>query len=318
MTDEELRRLLACPYDSQPLTGSGDRLGCPGGHEFPVYRGIPVLLREDVRKTIPWQSFERVRERRDLSEGDWAPSEDQPVHPAVQRCVGAAGGSLYAGLSGKLRAYPIPEIRLAESTGELLLDVGCNWGRWSIAAARKGYRVVAVEPDVGLALTAQVVARQLQAETRVVVADARYLPFASQSFDRVFSYSVIQHFSKEDARLALGEVGRVLKPAGNALIQMPNKFGLRSAYHQLRARFRAPRIFDVRYWSPRELLGAFESGIGPSRLSVDGFFGLGIQPSDWRILPRRYWPLIAVSEMLRASGWFNRCADSLYISSVKR
>jgi ubiquinone/menaquinone biosynthesis C-methylase UbiE len=43
------------------------------------------------------------------------------------------------------------------------------------------------------------------------VGDARFLPFRAGSVDVVFSYSVVQHFSKDDASREIKEVGRVLQ-----------------------------------------------------------------------------------------------------------
>ena len=110
-----------------------------------------------------------------------------------------------------------------------------------------------------------------------MVADGRSLPFPNESFDTVFSYSVLQHFSKENVHRTLREIRRVLRVSGEAVIQMPNKFGIRSIYHQLRRIGQTERgIFHVRYWSPSELLATFERIVGPAKLSIDGFFGLGV------------------------------------------
>ena len=75
------------------------------------------------------------------------------------------------------------------------------------------------------------------------------LPFADETFDRVYSHSVLQHFSKPDARNTLGEVARTLKPGGVARIQMANKLGIRSLQHQFARGFTEPANFDVRYYS---------------------------------------------------------------------
>ena len=51
-------------------------------------------------------------------------------------------------------------------------------------------------------------------EARYVVADARRLPFADDTFDVVFSYGVLQHFSKSDVATSVDEIARVVKRSG--------------------------------------------------------------------------------------------------------
>ena len=63
---------------------------------------------------------------------------------------------------------------------------------------------------------------------------------------------------------------------------MANAFGFRSVYHMARRGFRTPAGFDVRYWSPPELKATFTKIVGPTRLTADCFFGLGLQWSDFR------------------------------------
>ncbi|MDF1551817.1 MAG: class I SAM-dependent methyltransferase [Deferrisomatales bacterium] len=53
--------------------------------------------------------------------------------------------------------------------------------------------------------------------------DARRLPFASDTFDVVFSNSTLDHFdSREEIVESLREIGRVLRPAGTLLITLDN------------------------------------------------------------------------------------------------
>jgi SAM-dependent methyltransferase/uncharacterized protein YbaR (Trm112 family) len=311
-----------CPRDKQPLQTIGRELICASGHKYPVVRGIPVLLLDEAEQTheCMGQSIARAKGEQPQPEDDWEPSPEHYVHYGVQLIVAAAGGAMYQSLRGKLRDYPIPDIRLACSAGQQLLDIGCMWGRWTISAARKGYLVTGIDPDLGCILTARKVARQLGIEARFIVADARYLPFPEGSFQGAFSYSVLQHFSKEDARLTIQEIGRILAADGKALIQLPNKFGIRSFYHQIR-QMHASSMFQVRYWSPKELLRTFNGLIGPSELSVDGFFGLGIQPSDIKIIPWHLKPIIIASETMRklshAVPPLTNLADSLYVTSTR-
>jgi SAM-dependent methyltransferase len=242
------------------------------------------------------------------------------LHPIVRGILGATSGNLYYPIRNQINHYPIPDIRLPSANhGETLLDIGCNWGRWCVAAARRGYKVVGIDPSFGALVVARHVLRQLGiTDVTFVCADGRYLPFLPDSFDAIFSYSVIQHFSKTDANIALTEIGRVLKSGGKSLIQMPNSLGIRSLYHQARRGFREPQAFEVRYWLPRELLRAFDETIGSSHLSVDGFFGLGIQASDLPYFLPHHRLVVRASEFLRHRVRFMLpFADSLYVESTK-
>ena len=149
--------------------------------------------------------------------------------------------------------------------------------------------------------------------------DARFLPFRASTFDVVFSYSVFQHLSKEDVRLAPPNVAYVLRAHGTAMIEMPNPFGLRSLYHQARRGFRKPRNFNVRYWTLGEMRRAFGEAIGPSSVIVDGYFGLGIQPANMEMFSPAHRFVVHVSEALRAVSKHVRFAayfaDSLYVIS---
>jgi SAM-dependent methyltransferase len=243
------------------------------------------------------------------------------VDPVVRYMVSQTCGNLYKPLVGKLSAYPIPELRLPTGGGESLLDIGCGWGRWSVAASRKGYRPVGIDPSLGAVLAARRVSDQLGTHGIFVVADARHLPFRADFFDIVFSYSVLQHFSKDNVNIALREVARVLKQGGTSLIQMANAAGIRSLQLQMRRRFKEARGFEVRYWTLPELRREFSRVIGPSSASVDGYFGLGLQRSDIGVLTVARRLLVHCSECLRRLStswkWMRYFADSLYIQSTR-
>jgi SAM-dependent methyltransferase len=309
------------------------------GHQYPVVNGVPVLLdygpqtmdlvecslrqaQQEVESgvidpyyidTIGISPEEKIGLKKLL------PETDNRIDPVVSFLVAATNGIAYKDLVGKLEEYPIPSLRLPPGNGQLMLDVGCNWGRWCIAAARMGYQVVGIDPSLGAILAAKRVAAQLGVTAQFVVGDARFLPFRTASIDVVFSYSVIQHFSREDAARAVQQIGRVLRPNGKSLIQMPATFGLRCLYHQARRRFREPRDFDVRYWSVPALRRLFTQAVGPTAFSVDCFFGIGLQASDVPLMPASYGAVIRASELLRAVSRIAPpliyAADSIYVES---
>ena len=322
---------LVCPRDLGELQREAGKLTCSAGHHYPIVDDIPVMLIEEAAATHESQgaTFERISgaEAPRASLGSSEPNREAAPPPAgavdayVQRFIVETCGNLYRPLVNRLTRYPIPELRLPSGSGGLMLDIGCNWGRWCVAAARKGYRPVGIDTSLEAILAARRVSCQLGAAASYVVADARYLPFRTNSFDMVFSYSVLQHFSKENAHMALGAAARVLKPGGICLVQMPNRYGLRCMYHQIGGWFREARRFQVRYWTVGELRNAFGRAIGPASVSVDGYFGLGVQRSDIDLLPLRYKCIVLASEALRRMSekapFMKYFADSLYVRSVR-
>jgi len=243
------------------------------------------------------------------------------IDPVVNVMLQATSGNLYKHLKGGLEYYPIPELRLRKGRGKRLLDIGCNWGRWSIAAARLGYQVTGIDPSLGAVMAARRVSANLGLDIKFVVGDARFSPFAEGSFDTVFSYSVLQHLDNPDLELCLKEVSRLLHRGGLSVIQMANKFGIRSIYHQAKKKLSTSSAFEVKYRKPSELKAMFSDSIGETSLEADCFFGLGIQRSDMGLMPLHYKAIIISSELLRLSSrlfpFLVIFADSLYMKSIK-
>jgi hypothetical protein len=127
--------------------------------------------------------------------------------------------------------------------------------------------------------------------------------------------------SEPDVEMVLLEVARVLKPGGISLIQMPNKLGLRCLYHQARRGFRPATGFEVRYWTLASLIETFGHCLGESKVSVDCFFGLGLQKVDAELLSTPKQALIGLSEFLKGLSknipLLTRIADSVFVLSRK-
>jgi SAM-dependent methyltransferase/uncharacterized protein YbaR (Trm112 family) len=339
----ELLKDLACPVDQLPLVRSGEELVCPAGHRYPVVQGVPVLLRSDVEQTIgiATQSLQLSRdwvaghrpdpyfietlgiseEERDQARAELKNSTNA-VDPVISNLVGATNGILYKNVIGSLDRIPIPDVRLAPGNNRKLLDVGCNWGRWSLAAAARGYHPIGVDPSLGAILAAKRLAKLRGLSFSGVVGDARYLPLRTASVDMAFSYSVLQHFSESDAHLALRKISRVVRPGGSFRIQMASAMGIRSFQHLVRRRFRTPKEFEVRYWMPGALKREFRDVFGDAQLEVDCYFGLGLQPADRDLYDAPGRLLISLSEGLRKVSRvvtpMKFAADSLYIVGSNR
>lgn len=335
---------LRCPVDQSILRQDGAFLISLNGRRYPIVDGIPVMLRDDVSatigvadaslyyankvaqgqhvdnglflKTAGISEAERIRVRQLEDEGG-------VFDPLVSVIVGATSGYAYKHLVGQKGYSPIiPIFRFVNSEPGTLLDIGCNWGRWTISASKAGYSCVGIDPSLAAVLAARRLAAQLGVAARFVVGDARYLPFRAEFFDYAWSYSVLQHFSRLNARLALREIARVCRHGGRAKIQMANAVGVRSFYHMARRKFREPSGFEVRYWSPGELSGIFSEDIGETNIEADCFLGLGLQWSDFSYMTAMGKLALIISEgAKRASQYFTPLAwfaDSLFCTSKVR
>lgn len=322
---------LVCPVDKSSLRLDGNKLFCPEGHDYPIVDdSIPVMIVPNLHHTFDVVDRSRAEGDKavagdgkvDPSIWGWQSPAGKEPHPFVSKMVSATCGYMYEHMVGNLVDYPIPTLRLPAGEGKRFLDLGCNWGRWCIAARRMGYEVYGLDPVLEAIHAARTVATQLGETCNFICGDAVRLPFANETMDVVFSYSVLQHFAREDVHKTLAEIKRVLKPGGRCLIQMANTYGVRCLYHQAKRGFKdSPERFSVRYWTPGQLKKAFSDAIGKTELIVDGYFNLNPQPSETKLLPWRYRAVVGVSETLRKASrvispltW---AADSLYISAVK-
>jgi uncharacterized protein YbaR (Trm112 family) len=202
--------------------------------------------------------------------------------PTSPELILGTHGNLYKHLSGGMSRYPIPDFPLPRGSSELLLDIGCNWGRWVDRGGAERLPADRRRPVVRgdrRGETHRATARRGDALRR---RDARRLPFADDTFDVVFSYGVLQHFSKSDVATSVDEIARVVKRSGYSWVQMPNSLGALNAVRLAQRRFREGDAFEVRYWKPSELKRVF-GRIGPDRAAHGRL--LHAQPAEARPRP---------------------------------
>lgn len=94
-----------------------------------------------------------------------------------------------------------------------MLDLGCGCGAFLSEIARLGTGFGA---DVSIDAIAQSRRRGLE---RLCLARAEALPYATGSFHAVAALDVVEHVEADTA--VLGEIARVLRPNGAALVHVP-------------------------------------------------------------------------------------------------
>ncbi len=113
------------------------------------------------------------------------------------------------------------EMDLSAIAGLDVLEIGCGAGSHSAMFARHGANVTSC--DITEVLVAETRRKfrllgPLGAISRAVQADAESLPFADGSLDIVYSNGVLHHTL--DTERAIGEVHRLVKPGGRAVIML--------------------------------------------------------------------------------------------------
>ena len=143
--------------------------------------------------------------------------------------------------------------RLGLRSGDLVLDLGCGFGRHAYEALRRGASVVACDLGVDELRQVRAVAGVMydaghvgptDAGVGTVVletanGDARRLPFADGAFDRVIASEVMEHIDDDDT--AMAELTRVLRPGGTIAVTVPSLFPEKVCW-SLSEDYHAPKV----------------------------------------------------------------------------
>lgn len=178
-----------------------------------------------------------------------------------------------------------------------VLDVGCgvgHWGRVLLPHLPSDVSLIGFdrEPQWVAKAAAIAAARGLDRRARYVQGDANHIPFPDGQFDLVTCQTVLIHVP--DAKAAIREMIRVLKPGGRVLVAEPNNLANAQAvgsprFHEPIDQRLAMTRFQLTCERGKEALGEGNNSIGEL---VPGFFAqLGL--TDVKVsLSNRASPLI--------------------------
>jgi ubiquinone/menaquinone biosynthesis C-methylase UbiE len=303
---------MACPLDGTSLRSSGGSLACERNHEFAIEEEVPVFASDPRREFEP------------QNHPPCAIDINSKIEPFVNNWIVNTNGNLYWKVRGKLPRYPIPRWPFENGEGKTLVDLGCGWGRWCLAAAGAGFQPVGVDVHLDALQAATRVSKQSGKNNRYLCADIEKLPFRSNTMDMVFSYSVLQHLDRAKVERILSEAARILKPGGVLHVQLPNVAGVYSTIQRMKRGFREARsgTFEMRYWSKRLIRETLQTaGFKDTKIEADGYFSQNPQLTDLDLLSTPGKLVVMTSyagtRIASAIPFFTAIADSLWVTARK-
>ncbi len=157
-----------------------------------------------------------------------------------------------------------------------VLDAGMGPGRLCVELDALGWTVSGVDASERMVEAAR--ARLPHARDRLVHADLERIPFAAGAFDAVAATGVLEYV--DDLHRALGELHRVLRPGGVAVISITNAASLAAAWL---SRAYYPTVRAVKSMLPAARPAP--RGLRPPTLAG---FEAALERAGWQVTARRY------------------------------
>jgi SAM-dependent methyltransferase len=209
-----------------------------------------------------------------------------PVHPALGKP--ADPGQLILARRHRLL------LRHASLAGKILLDFGCGNGAQTIGFSEDGCMTIGVDMQADqLAFFQRALSAYNAPPILPVCCDGARLPLRNSSVDVVVSFEVLEHLA--DERAALQEIRRVLKPGGDLVVTVPNRWWVFET-HGARLPFLPWNRVPFFSWLPRQIHQRYALARNYSRRAISAI----VHREGFRIRAVRY--VTAPMDALRNSG----------------
>jgi SAM-dependent methyltransferase/uncharacterized protein YbaR (Trm112 family) len=166
-------------------------LNCRCGQRFPIIRGVPRFLPEELRHELPkyYPEFDGCDLIAAKGEGFVRRKADHIKSSTLSR-FGYEWNYFCDYDCNNFETFTAP-LPMEFFRGKIGLDVGCGAGRHSKAASERGAEMIAI--DLSTAVDAAYLNNAKNEGVHVVQADIYNLPIKENSFDFIFSLGVLHH-----------------------------------------------------------------------------------------------------------------------------
>ena len=185
---------------------------------------------------------------------------------------------------------------LAPQAGDFILDVGCGTGIFTGPVLSAGAEVVGL--DISLPMIARACSRFRQERFMPLAGNMLALPFASGSFDKVYSMTALEFV--DDGQAAVAELERVTRSGGVIVLSTLNRLSP-WAERRLQAGAEGHELFkSMIFRSPTEIRGLLPAG---ATLRTAIHFLKNEDPVQAREIESQYQAVHAETGAFLAAAW---------------
>ena len=310
-----IKDLCACPSCKSELLVKKDNIKCKKcKNKFSIIKGIPILIDPKINKSThtSYKSFKIDKDL--LKKGKYVNFN------YINKVIAFTNGFFYQ--KNKNKKITIPNIDLKRANKrDLLLDIGCGWGRWCFSASKKNYLPVGVDTYLDLLLAAKRYSEENNIDAFFIYADALNLPFKKNKFNTIFSFSVFQHFPKKDFFSVLKNTKNILKKNGLFKFQIMNIMGLRCIYTNFILRKKHAKHFFPEYYFINEIISYCKKYYSKTSVTNCSFFTQA-RITDYDIFTTKYKIFMnfayLINTLCKIIPFMKYFSDNVYISLNKK